>query len=248
VRSKAGESGFNVGKAGFGHEIVVSDIGRSGRPVVVGVAAGRFDSDALQLSEGAHPGHRIARRGLVRIFQLTRIFRYERSLQYDDRRATSGLRKPSSTRLQREKRRALMAEPRLILLDEPMAGMNRALGGSLLDEVERLRREGGMTFLFIEHDIDIVMKRADHVIARAEGADPFARKGSPLSVLPQLRRCVDVRAGQTAICRTMGVDLPVRAMEQAQPDQVLANRNKAICSAFTRFQGAKRVHPNGGRI
>jgi branched-chain amino acid transport system ATP-binding protein len=40
----------------------------------------------------------------------------------------------------------------------------------LLDEVERLRREQGMTFLFIEHDIDIVMRRADYVIAMAEGA------------------------------------------------------------------------------
>lgn len=66
--------------------------------------------------------------------------------------------------------RALMAEPKLVLLDEPMAGVNRALGASLLDEVERLRREGGVTFLFIEHDIDIVMRRADHVIAMAEGA------------------------------------------------------------------------------
>ena len=66
--------------------------------------------------------------------------------------------------------RALMAEPKLILLDEPMAGVNRALGASLLDEVERLRREEGVTFLFIEHDIDIVMRRADHVIAMAEGA------------------------------------------------------------------------------
>lgn len=66
--------------------------------------------------------------------------------------------------------RALMAEPKLVLLDEPMAGVNRALGASLLDEVERLRREEGVTFLFIEHDIDIVMRRADHVIAMAEGA------------------------------------------------------------------------------
>ena len=63
-----------------------------------------------------------------------------------------------------------MAEPKLVLLDEPMAGVNRALGASLLDEVERLRREEGVTFLFIEHDIDIVMRRADHVIAMAEGA------------------------------------------------------------------------------
>jgi neutral amino acid transport system ATP-binding protein len=66
--------------------------------------------------------------------------------------------------------RALMTEPRLVLLDEPMAGVNRALGASLLDEVERLRREQSMTFLFIEHDIDIVMRRADYVIAMAEGA------------------------------------------------------------------------------
>jgi branched-chain amino acid transport system ATP-binding protein len=65
--------------------------------------------------------------------------------------------------------RALMAEPRLVLLDEPMAGVNRALGAKLLDEVERLRREEGMTFLFIEHDIDIVMQRADRVVVMAEG-------------------------------------------------------------------------------
>jgi branched-chain amino acid transport system ATP-binding protein len=65
--------------------------------------------------------------------------------------------------------RALMAEPRLVLLDEPMAGVNRSLGAKLLDEVERLRREEGMTFLFIEHDIDIVMRRADRVVVMAEG-------------------------------------------------------------------------------
>ena len=50
-----------------------------------------------------------------------------------------------------------------------MAESNRALGATLLDEVERLRREEGMTFLFIEHDIDIVMRRADQVVVMAEG-------------------------------------------------------------------------------
>jgi branched-chain amino acid transport system ATP-binding protein len=63
-----------------------------------------------------------------------------------------------------------MTGPRLVLLDEPMAGVNRALGAKLLDEVERLRREEGMTFLFIEHDIDVVMRRADRVVVMAEGA------------------------------------------------------------------------------
>ena len=76
--------------------------------------------------------------------------------------------------------RALMAEPRLVLLDEPMAGVNRALGAELLDEVERLRREEGMTFLFIEHDMDIVMRRADRVDRHGggRGRSPKARPRS----------------------------------------------------------------------
>jgi len=63
-----------------------------------------------------------------------------------------------------------MAEPRMVLLDEPMAGVNRVLGGQLLDYVEELRRERDMTFLFVEHDMDVVMTRADHVVVMAEGA------------------------------------------------------------------------------
>jgi neutral amino acid transport system ATP-binding protein len=89
--------------------------------------------------------------------------------------------------------RALMAEPRLVLLDEPMAGVNRALGASLLDEVERLRRDKGMTFLFIEHDIDIVMRRADHVIAMAEGA--VIAEGSP-EVIRRDPKLVDAYLGR----------------------------------------------------
>jgi branched-chain amino acid transport system ATP-binding protein len=62
-----------------------------------------------------------------------------------------------------------MAEPHLMLLDEPMADVNRRLGARLLDEMEELSRGVGMTFLFIEHDIEMVMRRADQVIAMAEG-------------------------------------------------------------------------------
>jgi branched-chain amino acid transport system ATP-binding protein len=65
--------------------------------------------------------------------------------------------------------RALMARPRFLLLDEPMAGINPTLGQRLLDHMERLRTEEGVTFLFIEHDMDVVMNHSDRVIVMAEG-------------------------------------------------------------------------------
>jgi branched-chain amino acid transport system ATP-binding protein len=65
--------------------------------------------------------------------------------------------------------RALMAKPRFLLLDEPMAGINPTLGRRLLDHMQRLRTEFGVTFLFIEHDMDVVMNHADRVIVMAEG-------------------------------------------------------------------------------
>jgi neutral amino acid transport system ATP-binding protein len=65
--------------------------------------------------------------------------------------------------------RLLMAEPRLVLLDEPMAGVNPALGRHLIEHVLRLRTETGMTFLFVEHDLDIVMEASDQVIVMNEG-------------------------------------------------------------------------------
>jgi neutral amino acid transport system ATP-binding protein len=65
--------------------------------------------------------------------------------------------------------RALMARPRLLLLDEPMAGINPTLGRRLLDHMQRLRREEGVTFLFIEHDMEVVMNHSDRVIVMASG-------------------------------------------------------------------------------
>ena len=66
--------------------------------------------------------------------------------------------------------RALITHPRLVLLDEPMAGVNPTLGRRLLDYLGRLRTEGGLTVLFVEHDMDAVMERSDEVIVMAEGA------------------------------------------------------------------------------
>jgi neutral amino acid transport system ATP-binding protein len=66
--------------------------------------------------------------------------------------------------------RALMTEPRMILLDEPMAGVNPTLGAQLVDHVRRLHDEQGVTFLFIEHDMELVMRLAERVIVMDHGA------------------------------------------------------------------------------
>jgi branched-chain amino acid transport system ATP-binding protein len=80
--------------------------------------------------------------------------------------------------------RALMAQPRLLLLDEPMAGINPTLGRRLLDHMQRLRAERGMTILFIEHDMEVVMNHSDRVIVMADGAviaegEPHAVRSDP---------------------------------------------------------------------
>ncbi len=68
-----------------------------------------------------------------------------------------------------EMARALMVEPKLIMLDEPMAGVNPALTQSLLEHVKRLPAEEGATVVFVEHDMDVVRDISDWVVVMAEG-------------------------------------------------------------------------------
>ena len=65
--------------------------------------------------------------------------------------------------------RALMLEPKILLLDEPLAGVNRTLGLRLLEHIERVRAERGLTILLVEHDMDVVMRHSDRVVVMAEG-------------------------------------------------------------------------------
>lgn len=65
--------------------------------------------------------------------------------------------------------RTMMAEPRLVLLDEPAAGVNRTLMKKLAENIQYLQRERGITFLLIEHDMDLVMELCDPVIVMSEG-------------------------------------------------------------------------------
>ena len=65
--------------------------------------------------------------------------------------------------------RALMAEPRLLLLDEPMAGVSPALRGQLLEQILALRERDGVTLLIVEHDLDFVMRASDRVVVMNDG-------------------------------------------------------------------------------
>lgn len=64
--------------------------------------------------------------------------------------------------------RALMADPKLIMLDEPAAGVNPTLINQICDRIQGWNRDG-MTFLIIEHNMDVIMSLCDRVWVLAEG-------------------------------------------------------------------------------
>ena len=67
-----------------------------------------------------------------------------------------------------EMARALMADPDVVLLDEPLAGVNPTLEEKLLDRIHALREEG-YTFLLVEHDMDIIMNNCERIIVMHQG-------------------------------------------------------------------------------
>lgn len=78
-----------------------------------------------------------------------------------------------------EMARALMVDPELIMLDEPMAGVNPALTQSLLHHITALR-DDGKTVVFIEHDMDVVQEISDWVVVLAQGA--LIAEGPPSAI------------------------------------------------------------------
>jgi ABC-type branched-subunit amino acid transport system ATPase component len=133
--------------------------------------------------------HRIARAGLVRTFQHAHVLRRMSVLDNllvarpDEERARGLL---ALVRLDAQAEdyagalsvgqqklldfaRALMTAPRLLLLDEPMAGVSPALRVQLLEHIHELRERERITFLIVEHDLELVMRASDRVIVMNEG-------------------------------------------------------------------------------
>jgi branched-chain amino acid transport system ATP-binding protein len=79
-----------------------------------------------------------------------------------------------------EMARALMTSPTMVMLDEPMAGVNPALTQSLLGHIKDLRDQG-MTVLFVEHNMDMVRDVSDWVVVMAQGR--VIAEGPPLEVM-----------------------------------------------------------------
>jgi len=68
-----------------------------------------------------------------------------------------------------EMARVLMTDPEMVLLDEPLAGVNPSLENKLLDHVHDLRAEG-YTFLLVEHDMEVIMENCEHIIVMHQGS------------------------------------------------------------------------------
>lgn len=90
--------------------------------------------------------------------------------------------------------RALLADPDVLLLDEPLAGVNPTLETKLLDQIENLRADG-YTFLLVEHDMDIIMNHCERVIVMNQG--DVLVEGSP----------EDVRTNEQVIDAYLGGDV-----------------------------------------
>ncbi len=189
----------------------------AGKSTLFDVVSGfeRADGGAIRLDGRSifrQPAFAIARRGLVRTFQMTKTLNVMTVLDNmllaapdhpGERLSTWILRPWAARRRENDARtralalletfdlapqasayagtlsggqrkllelaRALMLAPRLVLLDEPLAGVNPTLGRRLLEHIEELRRDEGTTVLFVEHDMEVVMNHSDHVIVMAQG-------------------------------------------------------------------------------
>lgn len=82
--------------------------------------------------------------------------------------------------------RVLMGDPKVILLDEPAAGVNPTLTGTLIEKIEALNA-GGKTFVIIEHDMDFIMRHCNPIIALAEGGVVFEGTADEVQQSPILR-------------------------------------------------------------
>ncbi|PSP54442.1 ABC transporter ATP-binding protein [Halobacteriales archaeon QS_1_67_19] len=87
--------------------------------------------------------------------------------------------------------RVLMTDPDLILLDEPVAGVNPALTEKLLERIEGLREEG-YTFCIVEHDMEVIMNLSDTIIVMDQGKKLM--EGTPEEVQSD-QRVIDAYLG-----------------------------------------------------
>jgi len=82
--------------------------------------------------------------------------------------------------------RALLSQPRLLLMDEPLAALDEARKSEILPYLERLRDEMGLPILYVSHAIDEVLRLADRVVALREGRQIAAGPVGEVMSLPEI--------------------------------------------------------------
>jgi branched-chain amino acid transport system ATP-binding protein len=87
---------------------------------------------------------------------------------------------------------ALINRPRLLLLDEPTAGINPTLINGLIDRLKRAHAELGITLLVIEHNMRVIMNLAQHIYCLAHGE--LLAEGAPEAIRGD-RRVIDAYLG-----------------------------------------------------
>ncbi|WP_294946242.1 ABC transporter ATP-binding protein [uncultured Microbacterium sp.] len=121
-----------------------------------------------------------------------------------------------------EMARALMSDPKMIMLDEPMAGVNPALTQSLLEHIQALRNDG-TTVLFVEHDMHMVRHISDWVVVMAQGevvaeGDPERVMKNPAVIDAYLGAYHDTDLGDDAAVNT-GLITQIEAEVEAEAEQ-----------------------------
>jgi branched-chain amino acid transport system ATP-binding protein len=218
--------------------------------------SGRWVFDGNELT--GLSAHMIARRGMVRTFQLTKalarlrvidnmklggteqtgenFFRalvrpFWRDEESElERRADELLERFNLTHMRGEfagelsggqrklleMARALMAGPQLVMLDEPMAGVNPALAQTIIRHVQELR-DDGLTVVFVEHDMDVVREISDWVVVMSEGEIVAEGRHSSIVANPAV---IDAYLGAHH----------ATPLTRAEQDRVLAEAEAAIAA------------------
>ena len=158
--------------------------------------------------------------------------------------------------------RAMMAEARLVLLDEPGAGVNPTLLGELANMILHLNQDRGYTFCIIEHNMDMIARLCDPVIVMAEGtvltegkrarsgatrgcSTPISRRPSGVSDVLHIDR-LSGGYGETDILHEVSLTVPAgKIVAVIGPNG--AGKSTAIKAVFGLLHLFGRPHPARGR-
>ncbi|MEY7847989.1 ABC transporter ATP-binding protein [Natrarchaeobius sp. A-rgal3] len=122
---------------------------------------------------------------LDRTWEILELFELDHLAHEDAANLSGGQRKLL------ELSRALLTDPELLLLDEPMAGVNPTLEKKLLARLHELRSQG-YTFLIVEHDMDVIMNNCERVIVMHQGQ---VLSHGPPEVIQEDERVIDAYLG-----------------------------------------------------